>query len=159
MGCTVVAFLSSIKICENLNFSGCAVEKFKFSQILMDDKNATYLCSRIITTLKTYTLFIPNMYLVNPILCDNFVLDNLNSLNWFSIESSSFISNFQMDTLYFTTAQLSAAATAGRCKRTWEGKQLVPKFQCSHFSSRRLDILVCGKKKNLLQRQRKKMIG
>ena len=36
-----VVFLSSIKICENLNFSTAHPEKFKFSQILMDDKNAT----------------------------------------------------------------------------------------------------------------------
>ena len=46
-----VALLSSIKICENLNFSGCAVEKFKFSQILMDDKSATSLCSKNVSTL------------------------------------------------------------------------------------------------------------
>ena len=34
-----------------MNFFTDHPEKFKFSQILMDDKNATYLCSRIITTL------------------------------------------------------------------------------------------------------------
>ena len=49
-----VAFLSSIKIFENLIFSTAHPEKFKFSQILMDDKKATYLCSRIITTLAKY---------------------------------------------------------------------------------------------------------
>ena len=38
-----VAFLSPSKICENLNFS---------REILLGDKNATYLCSKIISTLK-----------------------------------------------------------------------------------------------------------
>ena len=38
--------LSPSKICENLNFS-----TFKFSQILLGNKNATYLCSKIISTL------------------------------------------------------------------------------------------------------------
>ena len=37
-----VAFLSPSKICENLNFS---------TEILLGDKNATYLCSKIISTL------------------------------------------------------------------------------------------------------------
>jgi hypothetical protein len=46
-----VAFLSASKICENLNFSTVHPEKFKFSQILLGDKNATYLCSKIISTL------------------------------------------------------------------------------------------------------------
>ena len=30
----------------------CTVEKFKFSEFLLDDKNATYLSSKIISTLK-----------------------------------------------------------------------------------------------------------
>ena len=46
-----VAFLSPSKICRNLNFSAVHPEKFKFSQILLGDKNATYLCSKIISTL------------------------------------------------------------------------------------------------------------
>ena len=41
-----VAFLSSGK---NLNFS--TLEKFKFSELLLDDKNATYLSSYTISTL------------------------------------------------------------------------------------------------------------
>ena len=43
-----VAFLSPSKSCENL----ISVEKFKVSQILQGDKNATSLCSRNISTLK-----------------------------------------------------------------------------------------------------------
>ena len=39
-----VAFLSPSKICENLNFS-------TEIQILLGVKNATYLCSKIISTL------------------------------------------------------------------------------------------------------------
>ena len=46
-----VAFLSPSKICENLNFSTVHLKKFKFLQILLGDKNATYLCSKIISTL------------------------------------------------------------------------------------------------------------
>ena len=46
-----VAFLSPSKICRNLNFSTVHPEKFKFSQILLGDKNATYLCAKIIFTL------------------------------------------------------------------------------------------------------------
>ena len=42
-----VAFLSPSKICENLNFSTFHPEKFKFSQILLGDKNITYLCSKL----------------------------------------------------------------------------------------------------------------
>ena len=44
-------FLSPSKICENLNFSTVHPEKFKFLQILLGDKNTTYLCSKIISTL------------------------------------------------------------------------------------------------------------
>ena len=51
-----VAFLSPSKICENLNFSTVHPEKFKFSQILPGDKNPTYLCSKIISTLPTVSL-------------------------------------------------------------------------------------------------------
>ena len=51
-----VAFLSPSKVCENLNFSTVHPEKFKFLQILLGDKNATYLCSKIISTL-SYKLF------------------------------------------------------------------------------------------------------
>jgi hypothetical protein len=47
---TEAAFLSPNKICENLNFSPVQPKKFKFSQILLGDKNATYLCSEIIST-------------------------------------------------------------------------------------------------------------
>ena len=46
-----VAFLSPNKICENMNFSTVHLYKFKFSQILLGDKNTTYLCSKIISTL------------------------------------------------------------------------------------------------------------
>ena len=46
-----VGFLSPSKICENLNFSTWHLLKFKFSQILLGDKNATYLCSKAISTL------------------------------------------------------------------------------------------------------------
>ena len=46
-----VAFLSPSKICENLNFSSVRPEKFIFLQILLGDKNATYLCSKIISTI------------------------------------------------------------------------------------------------------------
>ena len=46
-------FLSPRKICENLNFSTVHHEKFKFSQILLGDKNSTYLCSKIISTLRS----------------------------------------------------------------------------------------------------------
>ena len=46
-----VAFLSPGKVCENLNFKRCTVEKFKFLQILLVDKNATSLCSKNISTL------------------------------------------------------------------------------------------------------------
>jgi hypothetical protein len=46
-----VAFLSPSKISENLNFSTVHLWKFKFSQILLGDKNATYLCSKIISIL------------------------------------------------------------------------------------------------------------
>ena len=42
-----------IVICENLNFSIVHPEKFKFSQILLGDKNATYLCSKVMSTLTT----------------------------------------------------------------------------------------------------------
>ena len=45
-----VAFLSPSKICENLNFSTVHPEEFKFSQISLGDKNATYLCFKIIST-------------------------------------------------------------------------------------------------------------
>ena len=51
-----VAFLSPSKICENLNFSTVHLWKFKFSQILLVDKNATYLCSKIISTLQTFNI-------------------------------------------------------------------------------------------------------
>ena len=37
-----VAFLSHSKICENLNFSTVHPEQFKFFQIFLSDKNATY---------------------------------------------------------------------------------------------------------------------
>ena len=43
-----VAFLSPSKVCENLNFSIGI-------QILLGDKNATYLCSKIISTLISST--------------------------------------------------------------------------------------------------------
>ena len=46
-----VVFLSPSKICENLNFSTVHPENCKFSQILLGDKNAAYLCSNIISTL------------------------------------------------------------------------------------------------------------
>ena len=46
-----VAFLSPSKICENLNFCTVHHEKFKFSQILLGDKNPTHLCSKIISFL------------------------------------------------------------------------------------------------------------
>ena len=46
-----VAFLSPSKIWENLNFSTLYLKKFKFLQILLGDKIATYLCSKIISTL------------------------------------------------------------------------------------------------------------
>ena len=46
-----VAYVSPSKICENLNFSTVHPEKFKFSQVLLGHKNATYLCSKIISTL------------------------------------------------------------------------------------------------------------
>ena len=44
-----VAYLSPSKICENLNFS----TENQFSEILLGDKNASYLCSEIISTLLT----------------------------------------------------------------------------------------------------------
>ena len=53
-----VAFLSPTKICENLNFSTVHLSKFKFSQILLGDKNATDLCSKIISTLTTFKIFV-----------------------------------------------------------------------------------------------------
>ena len=46
-----VAFLSPSNICENLNFSTVHLKNSNFSQILLGDKNATYLCSKIISTL------------------------------------------------------------------------------------------------------------
>ena len=46
-----VAFLSPSKICEDLNFSTVHLQKFKFSQILLGDEKAIYLCSKIISTL------------------------------------------------------------------------------------------------------------
>ena len=46
-----VAFLSPSKICKKLNFSTVHLYKFKFSQILLGDKNATSLCSENISTL------------------------------------------------------------------------------------------------------------
>ena len=49
-----VAFLSPSKICENSNFSTVYLWKFKFSQILLGDKNAAYLCSKIISTLPSF---------------------------------------------------------------------------------------------------------
>ena len=49
-----VAFLSPNKICENMNFSTVHLYKFKFSQILLGDKNTTYLCSKIISTLSKF---------------------------------------------------------------------------------------------------------
>jgi hypothetical protein len=42
-----VTFLSPNKICENLNFS----TEIQISQILLGDKNATSLCSKIISSL------------------------------------------------------------------------------------------------------------
>ena len=50
-----VAFLSPSKICENLNFSTVHLKKFKYSQILLGDKNTSYLCSKIISTLGMQT--------------------------------------------------------------------------------------------------------
>jgi hypothetical protein len=46
-----VAFFSLSKIWENLIFFTAQLEKFKFLQILLGDKNPTYLCSKIISTL------------------------------------------------------------------------------------------------------------
>jgi hypothetical protein len=37
-----------------LNFSTVHPEKFEFSQMLLGDKKATYLCSKIISTLPAY---------------------------------------------------------------------------------------------------------
>ena len=51
-----VAFLSLSKICENLNFSTVHPEKFKFLQILLGEKNATYICSKIISTLNVVAI-------------------------------------------------------------------------------------------------------
>ena len=52
-----VAFLSPMEICENLNFLGWTVEKFKFSQILLGDKNATSLCFKNISIMILTYLF------------------------------------------------------------------------------------------------------
>ena len=49
-----VAFLPPSKICKNLNFF---LRKFKFSQIFLSDKNANYLYSKIISTLKRLLSF------------------------------------------------------------------------------------------------------
>ena len=43
-------------MCKNLNLWRCTVEKFKFWQILLGDKNATSLCSKNISTLKLTAL-------------------------------------------------------------------------------------------------------
>ena len=56
-----VAFLSPSKVCENLNFSTVHPEKFKFLKILLGDENATYLCSKIISTLQIQ----PNQFINN----------------------------------------------------------------------------------------------
>ena len=47
----VVTFLSPSNICENLNFSTVHLKNSNFSQILLGDKYATYLCFQIISTL------------------------------------------------------------------------------------------------------------
>ena len=52
-----VAFLSPSKICKNLNFSTVHLQEFKFSQILLGDKNTTYFCSEIISTLSKYLAY------------------------------------------------------------------------------------------------------
>ena len=46
-----VAFLSPSNICENLNFSTVHLKNSNFSQILLGDKYATYLCSKTISIL------------------------------------------------------------------------------------------------------------
>ena len=46
-----VAFLSPSENSENLNFSTVRVERFKFSELLLGDKKATYLSSKTISTL------------------------------------------------------------------------------------------------------------
>ena len=59
----VEIFLEQEEVCENLNFSTGHLYKFKFSQILLGDKNATSLCSKIISTLYQQTL-IPLLFLI-----------------------------------------------------------------------------------------------
>ena len=74
----VVVNIKTKKLCLLTQFPGrfwCTVEKFKFSQILLGDKNATYLCSKNISTLirlqEPISLFSVHMTLLK-FSCKNF---------------------------------------------------------------------------------------
>ena len=58
-----VAFLSPSKVCENLNFSTVHPEKFKFLQILLGNKNATFFCTKIISTLTLFSCLFQTFWL------------------------------------------------------------------------------------------------
>ena len=59
-----VVFLSTSKNSENLNFSNVTVEKFKFREFLLGDKNGIYLSSKIISTLITSQVDTPRFGLL-----------------------------------------------------------------------------------------------